>query len=236
MSTVYSAVAEEFQSQLSSLHELLAASQSTSLMPSTRVASVRASTLLLASIFEEFVREMALERAMYVVNKATSLDEVPVRLVETAWNQTLNDIVHTKASSDSKMTALALTAKMGRPRFDAICLFVEGDITQNIFENLTQNRGNMRPDEINRLFRIGGVPNICVEVCKRTALQGFFGERGHIKTHEALRQTLNGFIDKRNGIAHAPNLTSSDSPDEVLKDIRMLSAFSADLEIALGAL
>ena len=236
MSTVYSAITEEFDSQLLSLQELLAANQSNSLMPSTRVASVRAATLLLASIFEEFVREMAKEYATHVVSQAGSLDEVPDRLVETAWTQTLDEIVRAKVKGESKKVALALLARASRLRFDAMCLFIEGDISQDIYANLTRNRNNMRPVEINRLFRIGGASNICLEVCRRKSLQRFFEERGHTKTHQALLQTLNNFIDKRNNVAHAPNLTSSDSPEESLRDIRLLSAFSEDLEITLSAL
>lgn len=236
MSDIYSAIVEEFKSELSSLRELLSVGQNRALRPSARVASVRASTLLLASTFEEFVREMAREYAAHVVCQATSLDDIPDKLVEAAWHQTLDHIVHIRIRGESKKSSLALAAKECRPKFDAACSFVEGDISQNVFEHLTRNKNNMRPDEINKLFRIGGISNVCMEVCKGKELQRFFGQRGPTGTHAALHTKLNGFIDKRNSIAHTPNLMSSESPDEALKDMHMLSSFSSDLKVALSAL
>ena len=97
MSSIYTAIVEEFEGQLYSLRELVGNSQSKSLRPSTRIASVKATTLLLAATFEEFVREMALEHASLVVARAKSLEQVPNILVDTAWKRTLNDLLRTRA-------------------------------------------------------------------------------------------------------------------------------------------
>ena len=236
MNAIYSAIAEEFEDELSSLRELVESSQNMSVVAKTRVASVRASTLLLAATFEEFVREMALERATDIVSKAESLEDLPDKLVEAAWKRTLDDIVRTKVEGESKKMTLALTARSARPRFESVCKFVEGDIAQNIFKNLVHNENNMRPGEINRLFAIGGVSDVCLKVCKRRALKIFFGERQQGRTHGAWISGLNGFMDKRNHIAHTPNLKSSDAPEEIFRDIDMLAAFCKDLEVTLNSL
>ena len=233
MTTLYMAIAEEFEGQLFSLRELVGNSQSKSLGPSTRIASVRAATLLLAATFEEFVREMALEHARQVVARAKSLEQVPDRLVDTAWKRTLNDLLRTRAEGETRETRLASTAKLARLRLDDICSFMEGDISRNVYTNLTHNENNMRPEQIDRLFRISGVPSVCKEVCKKGELQTFFGIRGQESTHAALKDTLNQFIDKRNEIAHSLNLVSSEAPDEVFRDIFMLKAFAVDLQVAL---
>ena len=235
MSALYTAITDEFKDQLASLAELVSASQEKSLMPRTRVASIRASTLLLAATFEEFIREMALERAHRVVERATTIVDIPDKLLEAAWDKTLEEIQATKIVGDSKQASLALKAKASRPRFDAVCLFVEGDISQDIYSNLTKNKNNMRPDEINRLFRIGGVQNICQEICRKRALQRFFGAGGQVKTYEYLRRSLNNFIDKRNSVAHSPNMMSSDAPEAVLRDIRMLRAVATNMEVTLNS-
>ena len=77
---------------------------------------------------------------------------------------------------------------------------------------------------------------MCMEICKNPALQSFFDEADQGKTHGALLNALNSFIDKRNYIAHTPNLLSSDAPDAVLKEIDMLSAFSQDLKEELNCI
>ena len=233
MSSIYTAIAEEFGDQLHSLRELIGNSQSKSLMPSTRIASVRAATLLLAAAFEEFVREMALEHAKLIVSQAKSIEQVPDRLVETAWKRTLNELLYTREEGETKKARLASIAKLARSRLDAICLFIEGDISQDIYSKLTHNENNMRPEQINNLFRIGGLSGVCKEVCKRRELQVFFGTKGQENTYSALEKTLNAFIDKRNVIAHSLNLMSSDAPDEVFRDMSMLKAFSLDLRVTL---
>ena len=92
----------------------------------------------------------------------------------------------------------------------------------------------MRPEQIDKLFRISGLSNVCKEICKKQELQNFFGIRGQERTHTALKETLNEFIDKRNVIAHSLNLVSSDAPDEVFRDMGMLKAFAVDLRITLA--
>ena len=233
MSSIYTAIADEFEGQLYSLCELVGCSQSKSLMASTRVASVRATTLLLAATFEEFVREMALEYANLVVSRAKSLEQVPDRLVDAAWKQTLQDLLRARPMGETKQSRLASTAKLARPRVNAILSFMEGDLSQDIYTNLTHNENNMRPEQIDRLFRIGGLPNVCRAVCKRGKLQTFFGVRGQERTHAALKETLNEFITKRNEIAHSLNLVSSDAPDAVFRDIDLLRAFAIDLRVTL---
>ena len=236
MSGIYSAIREEFEGELSSLRELVGTNQHVSQLARTRVASVRAATLLLAATFEEFVRQMALERASSVVSHAISIQDVPNKLLETAWKQTLAEIVRTKFEGEAKKGGLAAAAKEVRPKFDAVCKFVEGDLTQSVLESVVRNENNMRPGEINRLFSVSGITDICLKVCDRSSLKAYFDESEPGKTHGALINGLNRFIDKRNHIAHTPNSTSSDAPEEVLRDIEMLGAFSEDLDETLSSL
>ena len=233
VSTVYSVIVDEFEEGLSSLRQLVQFGQMKNVVPKTRVASVRASTLLLASTFEEFIREMAREFAIQVVAKATSVNDLPDDLLETAWRRTLDELARNKGTARSKKESLEIVAKAARPKFDAVCSFMEGDIEQNIFDDLIHNENNMRPNEINKLFKISGLRNICLEICKNGSLQDCFDEVEQGKTHGVLIDKLEKFFQRRNEIAHSLNSASSNAPDEVFRDIDFFSAFSKDLCLTL---
>jgi hypothetical protein len=230
VSTVFSVIVDDFHNSLIPLKEIVQEGQEKKSAVLARVASVNATTLLLAATFEEFIRQMAREYVIQTVKNANSVNELPDDLLETAWRRTFQIFGRSnKANGTSKKEALKFLAKRAHPTINALCKFIEGDIEQNIFEHLIHNENNMGPDEINRLFKVGGLPNACVEACKKTDLKEFFEMEDAGKTHEALLSSLKAFFERRNQIAHSLNSKSSASPDEVLRDICMFVALASDL-------
>ena len=59
LTTAFSVVVEDFDEELSSLSKLIDIGQDRSASKQVRVATIHATTLLLAAAFEEFVRELA---------------------------------------------------------------------------------------------------------------------------------------------------------------------------------
>ncbi len=230
MSTEFSVIVDDFHSALRPLNEIVRNGHSEQATTLARVASVNAATLLLAATFEEFVRQMARQFAIQVVTGASSIDDVPDFLLETAWRRTFHVLTHSnKSDGVSKKEALRISAKRARPTIEALCNFIEGDIDQDIFENLIHNENGMGFEEINKLFKVGGVSNICKEICKNETLRTFFEIDDEKATHAALLSALKEFFERRNQIAHSLNSINSASPGQILRDICMFVALASDL-------
>ena len=233
MTTPFSVIVEDFKEELLSLRQLVEMGQAKSASPKTRVAAIHAVTLLLAAAFEEFIRQMAREYAIQVVDKAESVSELPDALLETAWRQTFQELSRSKTDARSRKEALEISAKEARDKVTALCAFVEGDITQDIFAHLIHNENNMRANEINKLFKVSGLSDVCSEICGQAALKIFFEQQDDGQTHGELLDALSDFFKRRNEIAHSLNSARSSAPEEVSRDIEMFIAFSKDLGATL---
>lgn len=229
MSTSFSVILDDFDAALVPLREIVNGGQGTGASARARVSSVHASTLLLAATFEEFVREMAKEFAVQVVTSASSVSELPEQLLETAWRRTFDRFARNKAATCSRREALEIAAAQARPTVEALCAFIEGDIGQNIFDHLIHNENNMRPREINSLFKLSGFSNVCAEACKHAELKAFFETDEEGKAHGEFLSALEAFFERRNQIAHSLNSVSSSAPETILQDVDFLSAFSKGL-------
>lgn len=229
MSTSFSVILEDFELALEPLQEIVSNGQQKSSTARARIASVQAATLLLAASFEEFIREMAREYAVQVVHKASNVYELPDILLETAWRRTFETFSKNKNTGKSKRDSLEIAAKQARPIIDSLCAFIEGDIKQNIFDNLIHNENNMRPGQINVMFKVGGLSNMCSEACTRSEVKFFFETEDHEKAHGQLLSALENFFERRNAIAHSINSTSSAGPEEILKDLELFRALSKDI-------
>ncbi|MCY4462380.1 MAG: HEPN domain-containing protein [Albidovulum sp.] len=161
MSTDFSVIVDEFESGLVPLEEIVGAGQTIQSSPKARVASIHAATLLLAAEFEEFVREMARQFARRVVSESRCVSDLPDALLETAWRRTFDQVAKHIPSAQTKKEALTISARQARLKINALCSFVEGDINQDIFEHLIHNENNMRARQINSLFKVGGLTDVC---------------------------------------------------------------------------
>lgn len=229
----FSVIVDDFDQNLTSLYLLVQIGQAKGVSARTRVASIHATTLMLAAAFEEFIREMAREHAIHVVDRARTVSEVPDMLLVTAWKRTLNELARAEGNGRTKRDAVRMSAKQARPKIDALCAFVEGDIGQDIFDHLIYNDSNMRAREINKLFRVSGLENVCRQVCEQDSLKEFFNRDDDRGTHGDLLAALEYFIKRRNEIAHSLNSVVSSGPEEVLRIISMFRAFAQDLGVTL---
>ena len=234
VASTFSAIVGDFDEELTSLGVLVQIGQAKGVPPKTRVASIHATTLMLAAAFEEFIRQMARAQAIQVVERASSVADVPDKLLETAWKRTLNELARAESRRLSKKESLRMSlAKRARLEINALCSFVEGDIGQNIYDDLIHNEHNMRPGEVNRMFKISGLRNICQRICGQASLKAFFEQRNENHTHRDLLVELDNFIDRRNEITHSLNSASSSGPGEVFRIIEMFRAFAKDLGATL---
>ena len=226
---MYEVILEEFSEELNAMRVLVDAFDNPSRPRRVRLASANSTVLLLAATYEEFVRQMAAEYAKMVVTQAGRLSDVPAVLVETAWRRTLDGAakINLKQGADFKIDS---HLKEAHAKVRAVTDFVEGDIAQDIYSSLSQNDNNMRPREMNNMFKRSGLSNVCQKISGNSELLNYFGEEDASVAHGHLVARLEGFFDLRNQVAHALNPGSTVSPDTIRGEICLLEVTGRSLE------
>ncbi|MFM2149093.1 MAG: hypothetical protein RLZZ187_1399 [Pseudomonadota bacterium] len=225
---------EDFEIELAAIIELVKNFAGKGQSPKISIAAANSSTLLLAATFEEFVRDMARTYARAVVTNATSLDKLPKNLASTAWKRSLESLARVKF--DIEQAAREKLTIDAQARFAVVFEFIKGDLSKDIYNDLIHNENNMRPAQINSLFKISGLQDICKSISDKEDILSFFGEIESGKAHGKMLNGINDFFERRNGIAHALNIRQSSGPDKIITDLEMLRAFGVALYKTLDAL
>lgn len=223
------AIYDDFLADLAAIAELISVAQSQRNSPRSRIASVNSSTLLLAARFEEFVRELGRQFARETVYRCVEPIQVPRKLTATAWKRTFEGLARAKIDTGGTPAPLKLISSQARARFEAMCRFLEGDRNQDIYASLIHNENNMRPKQLNEIFSVCEVNDICSKISDKSALGEYFEESEAAKVHGLLLTRLNDFMEKRNDIAHSLNPGSSAGPDELIDDISFFRALALSL-------
>ncbi len=229
--SIFDVVREDFVTELDAIRELVTTLDSHGGNAKARIAAANSATLLAAATFEEFTREMAREYARVVVTKAGSFDKLPKKMIQTAWKRSMEALARVRF--DVEPTAREGLTVDVLARFKAVYEFVRGDTSQDIYRDLIHNENNMRPNELNSLFGVSGLSDVCSKVCDKPAILAFFGETEVSKAHGKLLATLENFFNRRNEIAHALNPGQSSSPEQIKSDLDMFLAFSEALSQTL---
>ena len=93
----------------------------------------------------------------------------------------------------------------------------------------------MRGGEVNKLFKVGGLSNVCSRICAQGSLKELFDRNEEGEAHGDLLAALEDFFNRRNEIAHSLNSAKSSAPAEISRYIDMFRAFSKDLGATLEA-
>lgn len=234
MPTVFELIQEDFKSELDAIRLLVTTFDMSGKPPKARVAAANSATLLVAATFEEYIRQSAREYARLVVTNTNSFADLPKSLAMTAWRRSMERLAKVRFEVNDQSTRNTLLHKVGTT-FSAVHEFVRGDLTKDIYGDLIHNENNMRPSELNAMFRVSGLSDVCSKLCEMQAIKGHFDEIEQGKTHGKLLIALEEFMERRNNIAHALNPGSSASPDQIIKDLDMLEALSTSLYKTLDA-
>ena len=230
MATDFAAITDDFESDLDAIRSMIDAFDDPSKgLPKVRVSAANAATLLLAATFEEFVRSMARAVARKVVQTASSFSQLPSKLATTAWRRTMKSMTQLRIDNRNRFLSSDGRTSDPRSRFDGIYEFCKGDLSQDIYSDLVFNENNMRPGEINSLFSVSGLGNVCHRVSSKGPLVQHFKEDDEGRSHGELLSFLNDFFNRRNTIAHSLNTHQSSSADLIRYDITTFRAFGQSL-------
>lgn len=235
MATAFDVITEEFKDDAAAIRLLVNAFSASTSAPKTRIAAANSATLLLAATFEEYIREMARQYARAVVSSTPSFDKLPTKMASTVWKRTMDGLSRIKVDSNNHRT-------VGHPfggaqaRFSVVYDFCKGDLTQDIYRDLIHNENNMRPGELNGLFKTAGLSDTCTKCSDKAPLLQHFGQTEPGKAHGLLLVAFEDFFERRNVIAHALNARLSSSPSQITGDLDLLEKFADALTLTLNAL
>lgn len=229
MTYAFDAIREDFIDDMAAIRLLVRKFDDPRESSKARIAAANSATLLVAATFEEFVREMAREVARAVVANAGSFEKLPPKLAATAWKRTMEGLA--KVRLDDRQSGAGTENVFGaaQARFSVIYDFCRGDLTQDIYRDLIHNENNMRPNELNGLFKVSGFGDVCRGLSDKPAILEIFGESEPGKAHGKLLSGLEDFFERRNGIAHSLNSGKSSGPEQIIKDISVLECFGTAL-------
>jgi hypothetical protein len=233
MSTTFDVISDDFLADLDAISDLVSLVANGGGSSKSRVASINSATLLLAAAFEELIREMGRQFARDVVSRSANVSALPKKLTATAWKRALENMARAKIDSGGISVPLLHIAADARSEFDAICKFLEGDMSQNIYKHIAHNDNNMRPDQINMIFKVYDVSNVFGKLSNNELIKNHFSEDNAAGANEKLAVALNEFMEKRNSIAHSLNLASSASAGDFLEDVKLLRAIALALAACL---
>jgi hypothetical protein len=222
-------ITEEFFEEMEAIRLLVVTFSDPQKTPKARIAAANSATLLVAATFEEFVREMARQFARAVVASTETFDKLPAKLAATAWKRTMDGLARVRFDGDQTAIGSENVFGAAQARFTVIHEFCKGDLRQDIYRELIHNENNMRPGEINNLFKVSGLGNVCSKLSERQPILEMFGEVEPGKAHGKLLLGLEDFFERRNGIAHALSAGQSSGPDQILNDLKMLESFGKSL-------
>ncbi|SDU24790.1 hypothetical protein SAMN05216296_2639 [Pseudomonas pohangensis] len=234
MTSSFEIITEEFFDDMEAIRSLVVTFSDQKKPVKARIAAANSATLLVAATFEEFVREMAREYARAVVTSTESFEKLPRKLAATAWKRTMDGLSKVRFDSDQAAGAENVFGA-AQTRFTVIHEFCKGDLTQDIYRELIHNDNNMRTSEVNSLFKVSGLDNVCQRLSDKQSILETFGETEPGKAHGKLVSGLEDFFERRNGIAHALNPGQSSGPDQIIKDLKMLECFGKALCETLDA-
>lgn len=206
MASIFQVITEEFIDDLNAIRSLVVTFSDPQKTGKARIAAANSATLLVAATFEEFVREMARQYARAIVTNTASFEKLPPKLASTAWKRTMDGLSKMRFGGNDSGVGRENVFGAAQARFTVIHEFCKGDLTQDIYRDLIHNENNMRPGEINGLFKVSGLGDVCNKLSDKQPMLDLFGEAEPGKAHGRLLSQMEDFFERRNAIAHASNL------------------------------
>lgn len=233
MLSIFELIFEEFEQELEDIRVLIEPVTDARPRATARVAGANAAVLLLAATFEEFIRNSAREYARAVVAATPSYDRLPPKIAAVVWKRTMEGLARIHLNPKTEVFSRESIFADAQTRFSIAYQFCRGDLTQDIYQDLIHNENNMRPQEVNSLFKVSSLTNVCFLIANSDGLKEFFGNEDQVTVHSKLLNLLDNFFDRRNQTAHSVAAMSSVSPDAIRTDIDFLCTFAKALATTL---
>lgn len=214
MATEFDAIFEEFSTELDAIREV--ATGSTSGSAKSRIAAGNGSTLLLAAVFEEFVRQQVKAAYREHAKFPQHFRTLATNLAATIWRRAFDKMGRTSLEVFETDTTLAQTS------FNSIVNFcLKKDSTSDVAEFIAHNENNMRTGQMNALFNSIGIKTVSQKISTDARMIEFLGCEDAGEAEQQLPASIEAFFKRRNEIAHAVQMNSSSGPTDLENDIAL---------------
>ena len=189
-------IGEEFSESIDAIRKLSdLLKDKEALIQSTGAAGV---ILILASVFEKFVRDVLRETARIIIEQAKNGKSIPPKLELFLWKQTVDDLLKRKRGIQQNKAKFLLLAKK---RIESLFNVLDGEYGGQIDYEVLNNQNNMRPSEIKNLFKNCGVDDILfLASCQLNSPESEQGSNEDMKRH--ISEQIDRFYEVRNETAH----------------------------------
>ena len=229
MTTDFRATADEFIQSLGTVREFVSSFDSGGATPSVRVAAVNSAMLLMAAVFEEFIKEMATLSVRHTVQTSKSISKVPSRVIRTAWKRTFSSLADLSIPQSTDIKGVINAVNDAEVRCKTLLAFLRGDVTREIYEGLVDNDRAMRVKQINTLFGISDIKDVCKATSQSQRIIDHFNAESADQGSADLSNFIDQFIDQRNEIAHRLNSATSLGSKDVREHIDTFCVFADSL-------
>lgn len=204
----------------------------------TRNTTNAMSVVLLASSFEEFVREEVGQCADLLINKYGALTiDIQHKIRGEYWrillerlNMSNNILTRTKPKSPD--TALLAKAKVlldsGRG------FVIDGDSSHLDRDNFFHSKSNFRPHIVNKIISRLGIDDIVSSAADNSKIKSHFGVTKKVDSSERLVAKLDEFYNLRNSIVHSLSGVSGIGVDSVLEYISLMEMTAESITSVLS--
>ena len=164
MASKFLTITEDFSAELEAIRTMVLELNNPSAATRVRTSSARAAILLLAAVYEEYVRQMAGEHALCVADSPRSK-----RLRRKAWKITFDELARVDPFVGSNEVAASVRTE-SMEKIESLFTFVSGNLHSELLPSTIRNERNMRPAQLNQIFKLSRIDDISREICDRQCL------------------------------------------------------------------
>jgi len=222
---------DDFSSELDALSEVVvgrAEGVSSSLSPKARISAGNAATLMLAAIYEEYIRQQVMSAFKEKCLRVNGHGEFPKALAGKVWKKALDSMARTQFSRVEER------AREMEDNIRHILNFtLKKDLASDVAKTVAHNVNNMRPQQMAELFKDIGISEIINKSCRDPKLKSLIGAPKRAELVSIVTLRVDAFFQRRNDVAHALHAGRSSGPGEILQDIELFRLFGQGLATAL---
>ena len=176
--------------------------------------------IFLASAFEEFVREEAIQCGNQLKDKYSAMSAANRNAIrDSYWSVSRERLKFTKSILVSNTPDPALLTRVGSALGALQGFVVEGDASRLESQTFGHHSNNFRPAIVGEIFKRFAVKDLTGQLGENGRLKGYFGVTTKAQCSAKLVAKWNEFYDRRNETVHSLGGASGFAVDAVISYI-----------------